>query len=376
MRIAVNTRLLLKDKLEGIGWFTYETVKRITQNHPEHEFLFLFDRKPHPDFLFSENVTPYILHPQARHPFLWYIWFEFSVARFLKKHKVDLFLSPDGMIPLNSNIPVISVIHDINFLHYPKGIPFFTRSYFLRYFPLFARKSTHIVTVSHYSKIDIATNYNINPDKITVAYNGANTAFKPYENIKKAEVRNRFTKGKPYFIFVGALNPRKNVARLIMAFDKFIATTELDYALLIVGEPMFMTSDIKDALNSISSKDSVIFTGRMNVDDLTMVMASATALTYVPYFEGFGIPLVEAMNCHTPIIASDRTSIPEVAGDAAFYVDPFDVDSIAYAMKLVATDNRLQEALSAKAESRKKLFSWDATANGVYQCIENVMKNS
>jgi glycosyltransferase involved in cell wall biosynthesis len=375
MRIAVNTRLLLKNKLEGIGWFTYETLKRITQNHPEHEFLFLFDRKPHPDFIFSDNVKPYVLFPQARHPFLWYIWFEFSVARFLKKNKVDLFLSPDGMIPTNSSVPTIAVIHDINFLHHPKGIPFFTRSYFLHYFPIFARKSTHIVTVSHYSKNDIASNYSIDPDKISVAYNGANVAFKPIGKDEKIEVRRRFTNGKPYFIFVGALNPRKNVARLINAFDLFLTRTKLDYALLIVGEPMFMTDDIKQVLSSITHKERVVFTGRMNVDDLCLVMASATALSYVPYFEGFGIPLVEAMYCHIPIIASDRTSIPEVAGNAAFYVDPFDVESIAHAMKLVATDTQLQDALSSMSESRKKSFSWDSTAAILFQCIDNVMKN-
>jgi glycosyltransferase involved in cell wall biosynthesis len=373
MRIAVNTRLLLKDKLEGIGWFTYETLIRITQDHPEHEFFFLFDRKPDPAFLFSKNIKPIVLFPQARHPFLWYIWFEFSVARFLRKNRIDLFVSTDGFIPTNTKVPTISVIHDINFLHYPKGIPFFTRQYFNRFFPVFANKAAQIVTVSEYSKNDIASNYGIDLNKIFVTHNGANTLYKPIDCKLKEDVRAKFTNGLPYFIFVGALNPRKNVARLIKAFDLFLDKTKLEFALLIVGEPMFMTNDIALALKEMKNPKKVFFTGRMQVSDLCLAMGAATALTYVPYFEGFGIPLVEAMNCHIPIIASNKTSIPEVAGDAAFYVDPFDVESIAHAMKLVATDAKLQEALSAKAENRKAHFSWDKTAAELYKCMELLM---
>ena len=98
MRIAVNTRLLLKDKLEGIGWFTFETLKRITKNHPEHEFIFLFDRPYDKEFIFSENIIPVVIQPPARHPFLWYLFFEWSIPAALKKYKADIFISPDGWL--------------------------------------------------------------------------------------------------------------------------------------------------------------------------------------------------------------------------------------------------------------------------------------
>ena len=140
MRIAVNTRFLIKDKLEGIGWFTYETMRRITENHPEHQFYFLFDRKPDSHFIFSQNIIPIVLSPQARHPLLWYIWFEISVKRFLKTNNIDLFVSPDGFIPLRSKTPSLGVIHDINFHHSPTGIPLLTRYYYKYFFPRFAKK--------------------------------------------------------------------------------------------------------------------------------------------------------------------------------------------------------------------------------------------
>ena len=119
MKIAVNTRLLLKDKLEGIGWFSYETLKRITTQHPEHQFYFIFDRPFTDEFIFSYNIEPVVIGPPARHPVLWYYWFEFRLPGLLKKINPDIFLSPDGYLSLKSHFKSIAVIHDLNFIHYP-----------------------------------------------------------------------------------------------------------------------------------------------------------------------------------------------------------------------------------------------------------------
>lgn len=373
MKIAVNTRLLLKNKLEGIGWFTYETMKRITQNHPEHQFYFLFDREPHPEFLFSSNITPIVLRPPARHPVLWYIWFELSVARYIKKNNFSLFISPDGIIPLSLKIPTISVIHDINFYHFPKWMPFFNRLYYNHYFPKFATKATKIVTVSDYSKEDISKSFRIDPNKITVAHNGANKAFVPLQDEEIRGAQRDYGNGNPYFIFVGALNPRKNVANLLRAFDLFCSKTKLNYNLVVVGEPMFMTKDINLALNEMKYKKNVIFTGRLQINELRYAMGGASALTFVPFFEGFGIPMVEAMYCHVPIIASNTTSMPEVAGNAALYTDPNDIISIADAMQQMAVNHTLREDLVANTKNRKSIFSWDNTADRLYECIESII---
>ena len=137
MKIAINCRLLLKNKLEGIGWYSFEIVSRIVKNHPEHDFYFLFDRPFHPDFVFAKNVKPIVLSPQARHPFLWYLWFEFSVSKFLKKNNIDLFFSPDGYLSLNTNVKTLLTIHDLNFEHFPEQLPFLTRKYYQYFTPKF-----------------------------------------------------------------------------------------------------------------------------------------------------------------------------------------------------------------------------------------------
>ena len=137
-RIAINTRLLLKDKLEGIGVFGHEVLSRMTQAHPEVDFHFLFDHPFDPMFIYGPNVTGHILFPQARHPFLYYIWLEGSVKRKLDELQPDLFLSIDGLLSLRSDIKQLAVMHDINFEHHPEYLPWLTGRYYRHYFPRFA----------------------------------------------------------------------------------------------------------------------------------------------------------------------------------------------------------------------------------------------
>lgn len=373
MEIVVNTRLLIKNKLEGIGWFTYETLKRITNNHPEHHFIFLFDRDFDEDFIFSDNVTPLILSPQARHPFLFYWWFEFSVANFLNKYKPDLFLSPDGYMSLKANCKQLAVIHDINFEHHPKDVSWIVRKYYTRFFPKFARKASRIATVSEFSKKDIIDCYKIEPYKIDVVYNGCNELYSPISEELQIATKKHISKGCDYFLFVGALQPRKNISRLFEAFDKFKANENNDVKLVIVGEKYRWTSEIKNTYLNMKFKDDVIFTGRLHSTELHHVIGSALAMTYIPYFEGFGIPILEAMNCDTPVITSNITSMPEVAGDAALLVDPISIDSISNAMIYLYKDADMRNTLIEKGRKRKLAFSWDKTAEALWNSMEKTV---
>lgn len=370
MEIVVNTRLLLKNKLEGIGWFTYETLKRITTSHPHDHFIFLFDRDFDEEFIFSDNITPVILSPQARHPFLFYWWFELSVANFLNKYQADVFVSPDGYLSLNAEVKQLAVIHDLNFEHYPNDVPFLVRKYYKYFFPKFAQKATRIATVSEYSKNDIAQHYQINPSKIDVVYNGCNELYIPINEVLKKQTKQKFSKNCDYFLFVGALHPRKNISRLFKAFDKFKSTQSSDIKMLVVGEKYYWTSEIKQTYINMKYREDVVFTGRLLPEDLKTVFGAALALTYVPYFEGFGIPIIEAMNCDVPVITSNITSMPEVAKDAALLVDPFSIDSIADAMLAIYKDENLRNSLIIKGRARKLNFSWDKTSEALWKSIE------
>lgn len=376
MKIAVNTRLLIPDKLEGIGWVAYETLRRITASHPEHEFYFIFDRQWDDRFIFSDNVIPVKAGPQARHPFLYYIWFEWTIPRVLKKIKADLFLSPDAYLSLRTKVPSIPIFHDLNFEHYPKDLPVLERKYYRYFFPRYARKAEQVVTVSEFSKKDIVNLYDVLPEKVSVVYNGVNEDFKPVPEDEQEACREKHSEGCPYFIFVGALHPRKNLVRLFQAFDYFKEQHRTEIKLVVVGNKKYWTREIEEAYNGMKYNEEVLFSGRMSADELHKAVGSALAMAYVSYFEGFGLPIIEAFRCDIPVVTSNVTSMPEVAGDAALLVDPFSVKSIAEGLEKIALDPELRKDLVKKGRERSLLFTWQNSADKLWAVIEKVLNKS
>ena len=363
--IGINARNILGSKMEGFGNYTYELVKRITRNHPEQSFVLFFDRKVDSKFEFPSNVKTVALFPPTRHPFIYFFWFEWSLKRALKKYEIDLLWTPDGFCCLGSNVPQIATIHDLNFEHYPEDLPWFANKYYRFFFPKFARKATRIITVSNFSKKDIIDKYGVSSTNISVVYNGISDEFRVLCSEEISSTRNVFSKNKPYFLFVGALHPRKNVKRLIEAFSAFCLTnSEID--LVIVGNAMWKQEEFN---LSSETKERIHFLGHLSTSELSRVTGAAFALSYVPYFEGFGIPLVEAMRCGVPIISADTSCLPEIAGDAAIYCDPFSVNDITEKMSRLAEDLTLHSNLSEKAIDRSSQFSWDLAANQVWDVL-------
>ncbi|MFO7369441.1 MAG: glycosyltransferase family 1 protein [Bacteroidales bacterium] len=374
MIIAVNTRLLLPGKIEGIGRFAQETLRIITREHPEHRFIFIFDRKYSEEFVFSDNITPVVTFPPARHPLLWYGFFEWGVPQVLKKYKADLFFSPDGWLSLRSPVISLPVIHDLNFFAFPEFIPYPVRKYYHYYFPKFIGKAARIATVSSYTKNDIVSRFNYPANQMDVVYNGASQAFLPLEEADRQRVRDTYTRGCPYFLFVGLIHPRKNLANLIRAYDMFKKYEHSNIKLLVVGERKWWTQDMEQAYDSFDFKDDIIFAGRKNDDELGPITASALGMVYVSHFEGFGIPVLESMCCDVPVICSSTTSLPEVGGDAVIYADPSHVDSIASAMIRLYKEPGLSQSLIEKARLQREKFSWEKTARLLWESIEKCLK--
>lgn len=374
MRIAINAQPLLKNRLEGIGWFAHETLRRITQAHPEHEFVFVFDRPWDESFIYSSNIIPVATKIPSRHPFLWYWHYEIDTPKILKEYNPDLYFSPDGWMPLRTQVPVIDVIHDVNFMLRPQDFPFLVKSYYLHFFPKFAKTAKKLITVSEFSKNDIATFMKVDRAKIEVCYNGCNTLYKPISSEVKNEIRNRFSQGKPYFVYVGSLNPRKNIEGMFNAFDLFKQKTGSEYKLVVIGECMRKSSDYQVRLNELKYGKDVVFTGRLSSESLHLVLASAFSLLLFSFYEGFGIPIVEAMNCDVPVICSDVSSMPEVAGKAALLVNPANLDSMVAAMQKLYLDEEVRNGLIEEGRTQRNLFSWDLTAQRVWNVIEKELQ--
>lgn len=369
MRIAVNTRLLLKGKLEGIGWFTHQTLERMVRKHPEHEFIFFFDRPYDKSFVFGPNVTPVVVSPQARHPILFYIWFEWQLPRLLHKYKADVFLSPDGYLSLGAKVPTCLVIHDLAFEHYPEHFQGSHKLYWRHYSPRFAEKARRIATVSSYSKQDICEQYNIPSDKIEVVYNGAHDEYKPLAWKEREAVKEKYADGCEYFVFAGALHPRKNIVNLLKAFIAFKKRQRSNMKLVIVGRLAWKYEEVLEMQQDMPFKDDVKWVGYMNVDELSKVIGGAYALVYPSLFEGFGIPILEALQCNVPAIVSNTSAMPEVVGDAGLLVDPKNVDDIAEKMQQLYKDENLRAKLISNAKEQVKKFSWDQSADRLWDCL-------
>jgi glycosyltransferase involved in cell wall biosynthesis len=373
LKIAVNTRLLLKGKLEGIGWFSHETLQRLVEKHPDWEFHFFFDRKPDKAFIYGDNVQAHIVKPQARHPFLYYLWFQFSVKKRLKQLKPDVFLSPDGFSVLNAPCPTIPVIHDLNFETHPEILPTLTSKYYRYFFPKFAKHACRIATVSQYSKKDIQEKYGISASKIDVVYNGVNPLFSPISDERKTQVKERYCRGKEFAVYVGALNPRKNLSRLLRAFDQYISESSSQLRLLIVGDKMHWTADMEKAYQSLENPNNITFTGRLSNNELSLVLGAAKFLAYPSLFEGFGVPIIEAMSANVPVLTSHTSCMPEISGEAAYLIDPFSEAEIKDAIADLDTNEKLRNELITKGKENAAQFSWDLTTqkleNSILNCI-------
>jgi len=369
MRIGVNTRLFVKGKMDGIAWFTYEIFKRIVTQHPEHEFIFFFDRPYDSDFIFAPNVKPVVVHPQARHPLLWYLFFEFGIKKALKNEKIDLFISPDGWTCLNTKVKTINVIHDLNFEHYPSYIPFVSLKYFQYFFPRFAKKADRLITVSHFSKKDIANLYHVDEEKIDVVYNAASDDFFEVDEEIKKQTIQKLTNGVPYFVFVGSGHKRKNVERIMLAFNQF-REKHTNFKFVFAGSNKYWDDATKKTYNELKYKSDIVLTGYISTEEMNRIVSSAVALVYPSLFEGFGIPILEGFAASVPVITSNTTSMPEVAAEAALLVNPFSTDEIINAMEKVATDEQLRTKLIQLGKERKSAFSWDKSAQQFWNVIQ------
>ncbi|MBI1224477.1 MAG: glycosyltransferase [Bacteroidetes bacterium] len=369
MRIAINTRFLLKNKLEGIGLFTHEVTRRLVAQHPEHEFVFFFDRQFDPNFVFGKNVTPVVLFPPARHPILFVWWFEWSVRQALKKYKIDVFLSPDNFLTLSTGVKTVLVTHDIAHVHYPHQVSFFQRLYYQFFTQKFNQRADKIVVVSEFTKADLVKQYSISPVKISVSGNGCRDIFQPLQPSEKQEVTTIFAEGKPYFYYIGAVHPRKNVHRLIAAFDQFKIATGAPHQLLIAGRFAWQAGEVKAAFDAAQHQSDIRFLGYVSDENSVRLMGACSALVYVSLFEGFGVPVLEAMYVEVPIITSNVSSLPEVAGDAALLVDPNSVEEIAEAMRRISEDEHLCNELVANGRVQRSHFNWQRATDVVYKAL-------
>ena len=285
---------------------------------------------------------------------------------------VELFHATEHLLLPLRGVPTVLTVHDLIFRRYPAHHKRLNRWYLNATMPLFCRRAGHIIAVSEQSKRDIVEAYSVAPEKITVIYEAADPRFCPQPANTAAAVRTRYGLPDRYLLFVGTIEPRKNLARVLAVFERLHAKRLTD-ALVIVGKRGWLYDDFFARLEGSPAKQAVIFPGFVPDTDLPAVYAAAQAFAFPSEFEGFGLPVLEAMACGTPVVCSNTSSLPEVAGDAALLVDPLEVDALTDALGRVLRDPALAADLRARGLAQAARFSWARAAEETLAVYRRVM---
>jgi glycosyltransferase involved in cell wall biosynthesis len=316
-------------------------------------------------------VIPVVISPPARHPFLWLIWFEWSIPRALKKWQADVFFSHDGFTSLKTNIPVFLTIHDLAFLAFPKQVPFLVHYFYKIFTPLYLKKANHIFTVSNFVKEDIQTKYSIHPSKISVIYNGS-------RNIKTNDfepISHKIPASSTYFFYYGAIHPRKNIENAIKAYNLFRAQNEGKILFLLAGRMAWSTKEVEKAWKESPYAEDIHFLGYLSDTSISYYLKHALALVYISLHEGFGMPIIEAFAAETPVITSNNGALAEISGEGALLVNPLDINDIARGMNEMYENTTLRRSLTEAGKNELARFNWDNSSQICSDIITQLAKD-
>ncbi len=272
-----------------------------------------------------------------------------------------LFHATEHLLPSLRSIPSILTVHDLIFRHLPSHHKPLNRWYLNLTMPLYCRRATHIIAISECTRRDLIGTYGLSPEKITVIYEAAGPRFRPQPPEAVTSVHTRYSLPDRYLLFVGTIEPRKNLTRLLTAFEA-IHSKEMTDGLVIVGRRGWLYKDFFARLEQSPVRDAVLFPGYVPDEDLPAIYAGAQALVFPSLYEGFGLPVLEALACGTPVVASRASSIPEVGGGAVLYFNPASAGEITEAIHLVLQDPDLREEMRERGMTQAARFSWDQVA--------------
>lgn len=346
---------MLGDHSGGNESFYYNILRCMTFEEADKVYLFVTDKADTSEFEGKFVIIKFKSVNSVIRNFI-------ELPLLCKKYKLDV-LHTQYFVPFYRPCKVVCTIHDICFEHY-KDI--FTRREYIRQkvlVPYAAKRSDIIFTVSENAKADIVNKYKLSPNKVQVVYDAVNNEFRRLnkEELNAAELRNKFELGNQrYILSVGNLQPRKNLVRLIKAYHELCEELNEDVKLVIVGKKAWMYDEILK--NADIDKGGIVFTDYVSAEDLVRLYNEAAIFVYPSFFEGFGLPVLEAMACETPVATSNVTSLPEVAGDACILFDPFDINQIKKSMKMLLYDDGLCQDLVQKGNTQKEKFNWNDSA--------------
>ncbi len=358
MRIIVNGTFL-KRRITGVQRYAHEVTRRLQQHENvwvASDFEVTSEPRPERSLDIPASLPTKVLGSLG--------WIQFDLPRVVGRN--DLLFSPEGIGPLGALNHVVT-IHDLSVFDHPE---WFRHSFALVlqfYLSRLAKHARAILVDSEFSRTRVLERFHIPEERVHVIPCAAGERFFPRSTEEISAVKERYGLPTQYILALGSLEPRKNLSRLLQAWSQ-LSKSCAEMALALVGSRGKWFADAR--LPQSGSPTRVIFTGYLLDEDLPALYSGAVGLVYPSLYEGFGLPVLEAMACGTPVITSNSTSLPEVAGDAALYIEPLEPESIAIAIQLLNDDAELRAQLSQKGLARAKCFSWDRSTDLIYSILE------
>jgi len=362
VRIGIDIRSLIFTRA-GISRYTGDIIKSLAGVDRDNEYSLFCNAKSRYSWSKYDNVKEEVIRFPHLGTFTEKLWEEILLPKALISKKIDLFHSTRFVLPKKKPCKFIVTIYDLAFKKFPSLIAKKAFKYFDREIKSAVNLADKIIVVSENTRKDLIDLFGAREDKIEVIYGGINENFRPIrreESLKKIRKKHRLP--EKIILFVGSIGPRKNLKRLITAFYELKKNGSVRHKLVLVGEKGSLYEDISGMSKKLGLGHDVIFTGYIPESELPIIYNIADLLVYPSLYEGFGFPPLEAMACGIPIVASNVSSLPEVVGEAALLVDPFNVEAISGAMVRVLEDNDLRAKMIEKGFERLKKFSWEKTA--------------
>lgn len=354
MRIGIDLHMV-NDFMQGSRTYTYNLTRLLLESDSKNEYFLYFPESSQslPDVFAGPNVHLRSIWPKSR-----IIRLPLSFPVKLAMDKIDVFHCQYMAPPLMAT-PYVVTLHDIIHESHPQYYPKLLRYFMSLFYPYCARRADHVFTVSEYSRMEIIRRYRVSEEKISVTYNGVSDEFQTLDDREKIQaVCRKYGIWHKYLLFVGRLEPRKNIAGLIRAYHLLRQKQPVEHQLVIAGMKDFMYESLFTLVGQLGLSEHVVFTGRVEQEDLPLLYNGADIFVYPTFAEGFGIPPLEAMACGVPVIASNATSLPEVVGDAGILVDPHRDEALAQAMETLLNHAGLRAELREKGLKQAKKFTW------------------
>lgn len=360
----------LSGRKSGVGYYTENLLRSVMQLSPEHKYI-LFSNK---DMSGGWNrLGEEVLYD--RHLFkVRAAWMQAKLPRAIREVRPDICHFTNYLAPLAAGCPYVVTIYDMTLFVTPRFHDFKKIALDRTLIPHVARRASAIITVSNSARNDIVRLLQVPADKVCVITGAVSSDFRPVSDPERIDaVRKRYGLHGPYILYVGTIEPRKNIARLVQAFAR-LKTAGLPHKLVIVGQAGWHCAPIFAEVERLNLTNDVLFTGYVPFEDLPGLYTAAESMAFPSLYEGFGLPVIEAMACGAPVVTSRSSSLMEVAGDAGLLVDPHSVEELADALHRLHTEPDLRVELSARGLSRAAEFTWIRSARATLDLYDHVVK--